>query len=107
MLEDCKKVILLPFFFSFALSFTNTHFPQALELDPNNVKGYVRRGKALTELDDWEAAKAAFAKATKIDPNNPDVKREQARLLKKIADQTAKEKKVYGGMFDKLSKMDS
>jgi len=86
VLEDCKK---------------------ALELDPNNVKGLVRQAKAHIELDGWEEARASLAKALEADPSNVDVKREQARLTKKIADQNAKEKKVFGGMFDKLSKMDN
>lgn len=80
---------------------------QALELDPNNVKGLLRQGKAHIELDDWAEARQSLNKALEVEPNNQDVKRELVRLNKKVADQSAKERKVFGGMFDKLSKMDS
>jgi FKBP-type peptidyl-prolyl cis-trans isomerase len=83
VLEDCKK---------------------ALDIDPNNVKGLLRQAKANVELDEWDAAHKGFTRALELDPNNADVKREQARLKKKIADQTAKDKKVFGGMFEKFSK---
>eukprot|EP00026_Physarum_polycephalum_P009127 Phypoly_transcript_09239.p1 GENE.Phypoly_transcript_09239~~Phypoly_transcript_09239.p1 ORF type:complete len:413 (+),score=126.11 Phypoly_transcript_09239:104-1342(+) len=86
VLEDCKK---------------------ALEIDPNNQKGLVRQAKANIELDEWEAAHKALARALELDPNNADAKREQARLKKKIADQAAKDKKAFGGMFEKLAKMET
>lgn len=86
VLEDCKK---------------------ALEIDPNNQKGLVRQAKANIELDDWEGAQKALARALELDPNNADAKREQVRLKKKIADQAAKDKKAFGGMFEKMAKMDT
>ena len=48
-----------------------------------------------------------MARALELDSANVDAKREQARLKKKIADQAAKDKKAFGGMFEKLSKMES
>ena len=85
--------------------FTNLPY-QALEIDPNNQKGLLRQAKANIELDEWDLAHKALARALELDPNNADVKREQAKLKKKIADQAAKDKKVFGGMFEKMSKMD-
>lgn len=80
---------------------------KALEIEPNNQKGLLRQAKAYNELDEWDEAQRSLTKLLELDPNNADGKREQARLKKKIADQAAKDKKAFGGMFEKLSKMDS
>jgi len=86
VLEDCKK---------------------ALELDPNNQKGLLRQAKANLELDEWDEAQKAISRCLELDPSNADAKREKARLNKKIADQAAKDKKVFGGIFEKMSKADN
>jgi len=82
--ENCKKV---------------------LDLDPHNIKALVRQAKVYVDVDDWDLAKSTLQQVFEIDQNNIDAKKEQARLNKKIADQNAKDKKVFGGMFEKLSKI--
>jgi len=77
---------------------------KALEIDPKNVKGFIRRAKANIELDEWDNAKTDLTKALEIDKDNVDAKHEMARLKKKIADQAEKDRKTFGGMFEKLSK---
>jgi len=80
---------------------------KALEIEANNVKGLIRRSKANIELDEWDLARNDLDKALKHDANNEDAKRELARLKKKIADQAQKDKKAFGGMFEKMSKMNT
>jgi tetratricopeptide (TPR) repeat protein len=84
----------------------NDWYLQALDIDPKNIKALVRRGKAHIELDDWESARQDLNAALEIEPNNADVKKEFARLNKKIADQNAKDKRTFKGLFEKLSKME-
>jgi len=79
---------------------------KALDIDSNSIKALLRRGKAYIELDEWESAKQDLNQALEVDPKNVDVKKELARLQKKIADQNAKDKKTYQGLFEKLSKME-
>jgi FK506-binding protein 4/5 len=79
---------------------------KALEIDSHSVKALLRRGKAYNELDEWELARKDLEAVLELDPSNADAKREMARLKKKIADQNAKDRKVFGGMFEKLSKID-
>lgn len=76
---------------------------KALEIDANNLKGLIRRAKANGELDEWDQAKADLTKALELDKNNADAKQEMTRLRKRIADQAAKDKKVFGGIFEKMS----
>jgi len=82
--ENCKKV---------------------LDLEPTNVKALVRQAKVYIDVDDWDLAKSSLQEVFAVDPTNVDAKKEQARLNKKIAEQNAKDKKVFGGMFEKLSKI--
>lgn len=47
---------------------------ECVRLDPNFVKGYVRKGHALLALRDTVKAMHAFQKALELDPNNADAK---------------------------------
>jgi len=78
---------------------------KALEIDPNSTKALLRRGKTYVDLDEWDLAKKDLKRVLEIDANNADAKKEMARLNKRIAEQNAKDKKVFGGMFEKLSKL--
>jgi len=79
---------------------------KALEIDPSNTKALLRRGKAFIELDEWDSAKQDLNKALEVDPNNVEIKKELVHLNKKIANQNAKDKKMYKGLFEKLSMME-
>lgn len=51
---------------------------QAIELDPSNVKAYVRRASALVMGLDWMGAYKDFLAAAKIDPNNKGLREKLA-----------------------------
>ena len=55
---------------------------------------------------DFERADADFQKVLSIDPENAAVKKEIALMKKRMAKETAKSKKQFGGMFDKLAAAD-
>jgi len=78
---------------------------KALEIDPKNVKALLRRAKAYIDSDDWDLARHDIKKVLEQDANNNDAKVELARLNKKVAEHTSKEKKAFGGMFERLSKL--
>jgi FK506-binding protein 4/5 len=74
-----------------------------LEIDGKNIKALFRRGIAYSESGDWNEAKADFMKCLEMEPENKDVKKELTLLKRKIAEQNAKDKKAYAGMFEKLA----
>ncbi|KAB7503024.1 Peptidyl-prolyl cis-trans isomerase FKBP4 [Armadillidium nasatum] len=80
---------------------------KALELDPDCVKGYFRRGQALKSLEDAEEAKKDFEKCLALDSSNKAAAQEVNACAAIIKQQKLKEKKLYGGMFDKFAKADA
>jgi len=46
---------------------------KALQIDPNNVKGYFRKAQARSAFGNLEEAKEELEKALKIDPGNSDI----------------------------------
>jgi FK506-binding protein 4/5 len=79
---------------------------KALEVDGHNVKGLYRRGVANTELDQWDQARQDLDKALSLDPNSADIKTAIARLNHKVKAQDAKDRKVFGNLFQKLSALE-
>ena len=79
---------------------------EALKLDENCVKALFRRGGIYSKRINFERADADFKKVLSIDPENAAVKKEIALMKKRMAKETAKSKKQYGGMFDKLAAAD-
>jgi len=72
---------------------------EAINLQPSNLKAHFRRGVALGSSGSWVEAESALKKALEIDPENKEVKRELARLHKRIKAQDAKDRKMYQRMF--------
>lgn len=78
----------------------------ALEIDPNSVKAYFRRGQAKFGLKEYQAALKDFEKVLSLEENNSAAKAEIARTLKAIKEHNQREKQIFSGMFDKFAKHD-
>ncbi|MCL4122766.1 UNVERIFIED_CONTAM: hypothetical protein GTU68_041537, partial [Idotea baltica] len=83
------------------------HATKVLEMDPNNVKAYFRRGQALLNLSDVDEAKNDFEKCLSLDPSNKAALHQVQLCVGKKKQQKQKEKNLYGGMFDKFAKVDA
>ena len=79
-----------------------THADNALKLNPTNIKALFKKGVALIEKDDWDAARAALNKVLELDANNVDAKKELAKMNKRIQAQNEKDKQLYQKMFKAL-----
>jgi FK506-binding protein 4/5 len=75
---------------------------EALKLDPTNVKCLFKRGQALAASDQFDAAMKDFKAALETDKANIEIQKEMAALQKKIKAQKEKEKKAFGGWFNKV-----
>eukprot|EP01083_Nonionella_stella_P300682 1027889_1 len=79
---------------------------KVLEIEPNNVKALVRRGQSLLEEGSWDLSRMDLKKAsTLMGPGGNKQKHMFViKLLKTIAIKQqkydAKQKKLYGGMFE-------
>jgi len=76
-----------------------------LKIQPDNVKALFRKGQAYNALDNWDECKKALLRCLELSPDNADAKKELAKLRQKIVNQDKKDRLVYAGIFDKLSKM--
>jgi tetratricopeptide (TPR) repeat protein len=76
---------------------------KVLEKEPENVKALYRRGLSRVRIGMLGEAKADLLAAFKLDPNNKAVKQEINKLKAAVADAKEKEKKTFGGMFNKVS----
>eukprot|EP01012_Entosiphon_sulcatum_P013937 TRINITY_DN1909_c0_g1_i1.p1 TRINITY_DN1909_c0_g1~~TRINITY_DN1909_c0_g1_i1.p1 ORF type:complete len:536 (+),score=132.98 TRINITY_DN1909_c0_g1_i1:430-2037(+) len=85
------------------------HCNAALDMDPTNVKGLFRKGKALTELNRLEEASQAYERAVRLEPNNAEVREEldaiQIRIKKKpVQDLIGKlESAISSKQYEKVS----
>ena len=79
---------------------------KALDIDTKNVKALFRRAQAYSRTADWENAKADLMEAIKLAPNNKDLRNELDLLKKNMSEYKEKQKKMFAGMFDKMSKPD-
>ena len=74
---------------------------KALDIDGSSVKVLFRRAQASVALDFWDDAENDLRKALEIEPDNKDVKLEQARLKKKQAEQDKKGERTARCRFDR------
>jgi len=76
---------------------------KAIEVDPQNPKGYFRLAKTLRGIDDFEGAIRQLEKALEISPANKDVQTEIAEVKALLKEQIHRQKKAFSGMFDRAS----
>eukprot|EP00727_Mastigamoeba_balamuthi_P014181 m51a1_g9386 hypothetical protein (492) ;mRNA; f:229843-231447 len=79
---------------------------KALEIESQNTRALVRRGKSYVALDDWDAAERDFAHVLEIDPANADAQRESAALKHKRAEVDRKLKSRMQGMFSRMAQLE-
>ncbi|ROT67118.1 peptidyl-prolyl cis-trans isomerase FKBP4 isoform X1 [Penaeus vannamei] len=87
-------------------SHAREHATKALELDSTSVKGYFRRGQAYLNMGDAEQGQLDFQACLKLDESNKAAKHQLQLCAAKIKADKLKEKKLYGGMFEKFARMD-
>jgi FKBP-type peptidyl-prolyl cis-trans isomerase/tetratricopeptide (TPR) repeat protein len=80
---------------------------KCVEADSSNVKGHFRMGMAQVSLVEWDAARASFTRAIKLDPKNVEARRQLEKLRQKVKAHDAKERKKFQGMFAKFSAEES
>uniref|UniRef100_T1JVA2 RNA polymerase II-associated protein 3 n=1 Tax=Tetranychus urticae TaxID=32264 RepID=T1JVA2_TETUR len=73
---------------------------QALKLDSNYVKGYLRRGTALKMLSDYEKALTDFKKVLQLEPNNK-------QALKEVQDINELLSPKKAGLIEPISSSDT
>lgn len=71
----------------------------ALEIDDVNVKALFRRATALEKLGDFDSAMTDLTLGLKVDPENAELKKSEARVQRAIDQEKKKAKKMYGKMF--------
>jgi len=79
----------------------------ALEMSPDNVKGLYRRAFASAQLKKWREAQSDLVRLLKLDPANKPAGNLLKTVKAKIAAEVAKDKKTFGGMFDKFALADA
>ncbi|EDV22444.1 AH receptor-interacting protein [Trichoplax sp. H2] len=78
------------------------HLSTVMEIDPNNVKAYYRRGKANRKLWKMEESRSDFSKATELDPTLQGAVNKELQLIDEIQKdhyQEMKAKYQGKGMF--------
>lgn len=83
------------------------HCESALELDPQNEKAIFRRGTIHMESLKHEEAMSDFEQVLKISPQNKAAKNQWVLAQHKVQEFKNKQKKVFGGMFDRFAKIDA
>eukprot|EP00756_Hemistasia_phaeocysticola_P038253 Hpha_TRINITY_DN16746_c3_g9::TRINITY_DN16746_c3_g9_i1::g.76765::m.76765/K09571/FKBP4_5; FK506-binding protein 4/5 len=77
---------------------------KALDLDPRNIKAALRRAKAKDGCGETAEARDELNWIlAELDPKSADAIAELARLDKREGEAKEKEKKTFGGMFDKMA----
>lgn len=79
---------------------------KVIELDPENEKGYFRRGMAYFSQNEFELSKKDFQSVLNIDPKNKAAHNQILNCNNKIKAQLDKERKTYRNMFEKFAKQD-
>lgn len=80
---------------------------KVLEVDSKNVKALYRRAQAYIETADLEQAESDIKKALEIDPNNRDVKLEYKTLKEKQKEYNKQEAKLFGNIFNRMSRLEA
>lgn len=87
---------------------------KALDIENNNVKALYRKGicwhfktelvgQAHIKNGDLEQARADLLEAAKLSPSNKEIRAEIENLKKAEANYKAQQKKMFGGVFEKLA----
>lgn len=85
-----------------AVGFAN----EALQKEPDNVKGLYRRGVGRNGMGLNDEAIEDFNAVLALDPDNKAAKIEIAKAKKSVADAKKKQKAAFGGFFSKVSMYD-
>ena len=80
---------------------------KVLNIDSQNIKALYRRAQSYIATKDYLEASTDLKNAITIDPTCKEAKIEMKRLLKLQAEYNSKQKKLYSGMFEKMSKMEA
>lgn len=75
---------------------------KVIEENPSSVKGYFRRGEALSALNEHELALNDFEKVLELDAENKAAKNKVTICMHQIKINKEKEKKTFANMFDKV-----
>ena len=70
---------------------------EVLESEPRHAKALYRRGRCCLEMDDWPAAKKAFASVLEVDASNKDARRGLQRVRDAVRRQKALDRARFGG----------
>ena len=70
---------------------------EVLEREPLHIKALYRRGRCCLEMDDWPAAKKAFASVLEIDEANKDARRGLLKVREAVKRQKALDRARFGG----------
>jgi len=70
---------------------------EVLESEPRHAKALYRRGRCCLEMDDWAAAKKAFASVLEVDASNKDARRGLQRVRDAVRRQKALDRARFGG----------
>eukprot|EP00253_Pinus_taeda_P010812 PITA_10812 len=80
---------------------------KVLEVDSKNVKALYRRAQAYIETADLDQAESDLKKELEIDPSNRDVKMEYKTLKEKQKEYNKEEAKLFGNMFNRMSRLEA
>jgi len=72
---------------------------EALDLEPDNVKATYRKGKALIELNELKEAEWELARALRLAPQDPAIRKDLTQLRRDCLERRENEKKMYEGLF--------
>mmetsp|Transcript_10525 Transcript_10525/g.12671 ORF Transcript_10525/g.12671 Transcript_10525/m.12671 type:complete len:222 (+) Transcript_10525:314-979(+) len=73
----------------------------AIKIDENHAKSYLRRASAYISFDNWEKAKQDLLKVKALDANTPGLRHEIKRLQKRKEGMKKKQSRAFGGFLEK------
>jgi tetratricopeptide (TPR) repeat protein len=77
-----------------------------LKIEDTNVKAMWRKAQALRSRGDVDDAKDVVVKAIRLDPKNKALREELDLCKKEVAKDQAKQKQIFGSLFQKTSLYD-